>query len=119
MTEVTTIVDSYLAMWNETDPSADVLIEQTWTETPPTSTRMPRSRAPRHRRADRPPPAAVPGPPLRPRRRHDDPPRPHAVPWQLAGDSGTHRHRDRLRRVAHDGRLRDVTGFLEAARRYA
>ena len=33
MTQLTTVVDGYIAMWNETDPERRrSLIEQTWTE---------------------------------------------------------------------------------------
>ena len=33
MTEVTTVVDGYIAMWNETDPERRRwIIEQTWTD---------------------------------------------------------------------------------------
>ena len=33
MTEVTTVVDGYIAMWNETDPERRrSIIEQTWAE---------------------------------------------------------------------------------------
>ena len=33
MTQLTTVVDGYIAMWNETDPERRrAIIEQTWTE---------------------------------------------------------------------------------------
>ena len=120
MTDVTTVVDGYIAMWNETDPERRrVLIEQTWTEDGSyvdPHAEVDGRRWPRRARGRR--AGAVPRPPLRPRVR----PRRRTTTamrftWQLVA-----RRRRRavatgmdVAVVAADGRLRAVTGFLEAA----
>ena len=118
MPEVTTIVDSYIAMWNETDPERRrSIIEQTWTEdgsyVDPHAevagvdgldglVAAVQEQFPGHRFV------LASGPET-----HHDRMR---FTWQLVGSSG-----DAIATgtdvavVADDGRLRDVTGFLEAA----
>ena len=117
MTDITTIVDSYIAVWNETDPRAPArALAQTWTDDAATSTRSWGRGPRRHRRDDRRRPAAVPRPPLRARRRPRRAPRPR--PLHLAARRPTAARVAAgvdFARVADDGRLRDVTGFLEAA----
>ena len=118
MPEVTTIVDGYIAMWNETDRERRrSIIEQTWTEdgsyVDPHAevvgvdgldalVAAVQEQFPGHRFV------LASGPET-----HHDRMR---FTWQLVGDSG-----DPIATgtdvavVAGDGRLRDVTGFLEAA----
>ena len=118
MTEVTTVVDGYIAMWNETDPERRrFIIEQTWTEdgsyVDPHAevsgadgldalVAAVQEQFPDHRFVLASAPEA-----------HHDRAR---FTWQLVGESG-----DAVATgmdvavVADDGRLRAVTGFLEAA----
>jgi hypothetical protein len=118
MTEVTTVVDGYIAMWNETDPERRrFIIEQTWTEDGSyvdpqadvvgadgldTLVAAVQEQFPGHRFV------LAAGPDA-----HHDRLR---FTWQLVGESG-----DAVATgvdfavVADDGRLRAVTGFLEAA----
>jgi hypothetical protein len=118
MTEVTTIVDGYIAMWNETDPERRrSIIEQTWTEdgtyVDPHAevagvegldalVAAVQEQFPGHRFV------LAAGPDA-----HHDRVR---FTWQLVGDGG-----DAIATgmdvgvVAADGRLSAVTGFLEAA----
>ena len=118
MPEVTTIVDGYIAMWNETDRERRrFIIEQTWTEdgsyVDPHAevvgvdgldalVAAVQEQFPGHRFV------LASGPDT-----HHDRMR---FTWQLVGESG-----DAIATgtdvavVAEDGRLRDVTGFLEAA----
>src|SRR3954462_7731974 len=101
MTELTTVVDSYIAMWNETDPERRrSIIEQTWTAdgtyvdpqaevsgadgldalgpraAPPRAPAGRRPPPPRRARPGDGPPAAPPPPPPRP----PAPPSPPRVP---------------------------------------
>ena len=118
MPEVTTVVDSYIAMWNETDPERRrFIIEQAWTEdgsyVDPHAevagvdgldalVAAVQQQFPGHRFV------LASGPET-----HHDRMR---FTWQLVGENG-----DAVATgtdvavVADDGRLRDVTGFLEAA----
>ena len=118
MTEVTTVVDGYIAMWNETDPARRrSIIEQTWTEDASyvdphadvagadglsALVSAVQQQFPEHRFV------LATGPET-----HHDRMR---FTWQLVGDGG-----DAIATgtdfaiVADDGRLRAVTGFLEAA----
>jgi hypothetical protein len=118
MTELTTVVDGYIAMWNERDPERRRrLIEQTWTEdgsyVDPNAevegagaidalVTAVQQQFPGHRFV------LAAGPDA-----HHDRAR---FTWQLVGESG-----DAIATgidfafVAGDGRLRAVTGFLEAA----
>ena len=119
MTEVTTVVDGYIAMWNETDPERRrSIIEQTWTDDG--SYVDPHAEVDGHRR------------PRRARRRPSRSSSPAtascsptaptptttacASPGSSSATSG-----DAIATgmdvgvVADDGRLRAVTGFLEAA----
>jgi hypothetical protein len=118
MPEVTTVVDSYIAMWNETDRERRrFIIEQTWSEDgsyvdPHAAVAgvdgldalvaAVQEQFPGHRFV------LASGPDT-----HHDRMR---FTWQLVGESG-----DAIATgtdvavVADDGRLRDVTGFLEAA----
>jgi hypothetical protein len=118
MTEVTTVVDGYIAMWNETDPERRRwIIEQTWTddgsyvdphaevagaEGLAALVAAVQEQFPGHRFV------LAAGPDA-----HHDRVR---FTWQLVGEDG-----DAIATgvdfatVADDGRLRSVTGFLEAA----
>jgi hypothetical protein len=118
MTEVTTVVESYIAMWNETDPQRRrSIIEQTWTDdasyVDPNAevagadgldalVAAVQEQFPGHRFV------LAAGPDA-----HHDRVR---FTWQLVGESG-----DAIATgldvgvIADDGRLRAVTGFLEAA----
>jgi SnoaL-like domain len=118
MTQLTAVVDGYIAMWNETDPARRrSLIEQTWTEdgsyVDPNAevsgadgidalVAAVQEQFPGHRFV------LASGPEV-----HHDRAR---FTWQLVGEGG-----DAVATgmdvavVADDGRLRDVTGFLEAA----
>jgi hypothetical protein len=118
MTEVITVVDGYIAMWNELDPGRRrQIIEQTWTEDgsyvdPHAEVEgaeaidalvtAVQQQFPGHRFV------LAAGPDA-----HHDRVR---FTWQLVGDGG-----DAVATgvdfaiVADDGRLRAVTGFLEAA----
>jgi SnoaL-like protein len=118
MAEVSTVVDGYIAMWNETDPERRrSIIEQTWTddgsyvdphaevagaEGLDTLVAAVQEQFPGHRFV------LAAGPDA-----HHDRVR---FTWQLVGEDG-----DAIATgvdfatVADDGRLRSVTGFLEAA----
>jgi len=118
MTELTTVVEGYIAMWNETDPERRrSIIEQTWTEdgsyVDPHAevagadgldalVAAVQEQFPGHRFVLASGPEA-----------HHDRMR---FTWQLVGENG-----DAVATgmdvavVADDGRLRAVTGFLEAA----
>ena len=118
MTEVTTVVESYIAMWNETDPQRRrSIIEQTWTDdasyVDPNAevagadgldalVAAVQEQFPGHRFV------LAAGPDA-----HHDRLR---FSWQLVAENG-----DAIATgvdfaiVADDGRLRAVTGFLEAA----
>ena len=118
MTALTTVVDGYIAMWNETDPERRrFIIEQTWTEdgsyVDPHAevagaegldalVAAVQAQFPGHRfiLADGPD-------------HHHDRMR---FTWQLVGaDGGAVATGIDFATVADDGRLRAVTGFLEAA----
>ena len=118
MTELSTIVDGYIAMWNETDPERRrSIIEETWTDEASyvdphaevagaegldALVAAVQQQFPGHRFV------LASGPDA-----HHDRAR---FTWQLVGEGG-----DAIATgtdvavVADDGRLRDVTGFLEAA----
>jgi len=118
MTELTTIVDGYIAMWNETDPERRrSIIEQTWTEdgsyVDPHAevagaegisalVAAVQEQFPGHRFV------LASGPDA-----HHDRVR---FTWQLVADGGGAAATGLdVAVVADDGRLRAVTGFLEAA----
>ena len=117
MTAVTTVVDGYIAMWNETDRERRrFIIEQTWTEdgsyVDPHAevagadgldalVAAVQEQFPGHR-------VLASGPDA-----HHDRVR---FTWQLVGDDGAAVATGMdVAVVADDGRLRAVTGFLEAA----
>ncbi|HEX5900848.1 MAG: nuclear transport factor 2 family protein [Solirubrobacteraceae bacterium] len=118
MTAVTTAVDGYIAMWNETDPARRrFIIEQTWTDdgsyVDPHAevagvdgldalVAAVQEQFPGHRFVLAGDPDA-----------HHDRVR---FTWQLVGESGEPIATGMdVGVVADDGRLRAVTGFLEAA----
>jgi SnoaL-like protein len=118
MTELSTIVDGYIAMWNETDPERRrFIIEQTWTDdgsyVDPHAevagvdgldalVAAVQEQFPGHRFVLASGPEA-----------HHDRAR---FTWHLVGAGGDAVATGTdIAVVAEDGRLRDVTGFLEAA----
>ena len=118
MTELTAVVDGYIAMWNETDPERRrSIIEQTWTadgsyvdphaevagaEGIGALVAAVQEQFPGHRFV------LASGPDA-----HHDRVR---FTWQLVGESGAAVATGLdVAVVADDGRLRAVTGFLEAA----
>jgi hypothetical protein len=118
MTELTTVVDGYIAMWNESDPERRrVLIDQTWTEDG--SYVDPHAEVAGADGLD----ALVAAvqeqfPGYRfvlasgPETHHDR----MRFTWQLVGEDGAAVATGMdVAVVADDGRLRAVTGFLEAA----
>src|SRR3954451_13171095 len=118
-TDVATVVDTYIAMWNETDPERRrALIEQTWTEDasyvdPLMSGEGPSGIDAMVVGAQ----AAYPGHEFRlvagPDAHHDR----VRFTWQLFGADGGAAVATGIdfATVADDGRLREVTGFLEPA----
>ena len=115
-TDVTTVVDTYIAMWNETDPERRrALIEQTWTDDatyvdPLMSGEGPQGIDAMVAGAQ----AAYPGHEFRlvagPDAHHDR----VRFTWHLfGGDDAPVATGIDFATVADDGRLRDVTGFLE------
>ena len=114
---MTTVVDGYIAMWNETDPERRrVIIAQTWTDDGTYLDPHVEVAGAAASRDGRRRPGAVPGHRFvlaaGPDAHHDR----VRFTWHLVADErrAVATGRD-VAVVADDGRLRDVTGFLEAA----